>query len=318
MNEINWLHNERYSIKLKGNIMKTVKPAKLLVALILGLGSLTLVASAAYADNGDGKSSDGKSSDGKSSDGKSSDGTTTTTPQGCTSSVVSTCGTNIIQTVCSGSATSSVATDDDKDHDKEKADSDKDNRHSDDDHHGHHQEDDDHHRVSEYSGDKHDLDFGYKYDSDGNFQECSSGSDCKHVDHSERVGESSDGKITICHRMGGAAVTLNVPDDQVNGVKAHGHGDHDFDTIGRCDDDSSTQESLKLAAHGVSSTSSLMGGGGAVSQAACLSSPPGTPVTVNLPNGGTWTGNPPGCNANGISCTIPVAIPNSGGIRTLR
>ncbi len=340
--------------------MNTFKPAKLLVALLLGLGLAT-----AHADNngngygngnGDNKSSSDNSGDNKSSDNKSSGdktGTTATTTPNCTSSIVSACGTNIIRTVCT--TASNVATDTDKDEENEHHDSgrgqDKDSNHKDKNGNSDTYSDDDRISPRHYAGQENESDFDFDYkDSQGNDH---------HVDHSERVGTSPDGKITICHRMGGARVTLDVPDDQVNGVKAHGHGNHDMDSIGKCEDeddsnpdnDAVPRESLKARAQGQTITTA------ATSLSACLAAPAGSTVTVygggsggsggstgtgggnngggsGGGNGGSGGGSGSGsggsggsggtqyqgagCNAPGVSCTIPVAIPNSGGIRTLR
>ena len=307
--------------------MNTVKPAKLLVSLLFGL---SLAASYAHADNngngndnsqsqGDNKSGDNKRGDNKSSGDKTS---TTATPstQGCTTSVVSACGTNVMQTTCTGSAAANVSTDNDKDEGNEHHESgrgeDKDGNHKDKNGHSDTYADDDRISPHHYDGQENESDFDFDYkDAQGNDH---------HVDHSERVGTSPDGKITICHRMGGARVTLDVPDDQVNGVKAHGHGNHDMDSIGKCEDeddsnpdnDAVPRVSLKAKAQGMS-----LGGTGTTtltSISSCLAAPAGAQVTVQLPNGSTWTGAAPGCNASGISCSVPVVTPGGTGVRTLR
>ncbi len=148
------------------------------------------------------------------------------------------------------------------------------------------------------------------------------------VDHSQRMGTSPDNKITICHRMGGARVTLDIPDDQIDGVRAHGHGNHPLDTLGRCqdqEDSSGNDDPAKIAnAVKLSENSSVT-----PSVAGCLAAPAGTNVTVTLAGGSTWTGAAPGCNAPGVFCSVPVggsasgspdfsSGPNRGAVRSIR
>ena len=147
-----------------------------------------------------------------------------------------------------------------------------------------------------------------------------------HVDWSQRMGTSPDGKITICHRMGGARVTLDVPDDQFFGVRAHGHGNHPMDTLGRCEDQedaSGNDDPAKIASAVKLSTNPSV----TPSVAGCLAAPQGTNVTVDFSNGTTWTGASPGCNASGVSCNVPLGAapgapgryaPDRAGVRTLR
>lgn len=227
----------------------------------------------------------------------------------CTSAIVSACGVQIVKSVCTGGAT-----DDDKDEVYE-----------------HHGQDDGHsERTQALDIDESDGKNTFRKDdeiapsaygsqeSNYSYDYTDPHGTAHHVDWSERMGTSSDGKITICHRMGGARVTLDVPDDQVNGVRAHGHGDHDMDTIGRCEDqedpDGSDDPAKIAAAKKLSQNGEISG-----DVAACLSAPGGQTVTVKLPNGASWTGSTPGCNASGVSCNVPVSgIPNRGGVRTLR
>lgn len=226
----------------------------------------------------------------------------------CTGVEVSACGVTIVKTVC----TNSSDTDGDRDEAYE--------RHGSDDGHSArtHSTDidasdgantyrkDDRIPPSAYPGHEHDYDFDYT-DPRG---------EAHHVDESERMGTSPDGKITICHRMGGARVTLDVPDDQIEGVRAHGHGSHEMDTLGRCEeqeDASGNDDPAKIAAATKLSENPRV----TPSLAACLSAPPGTQVSVTLPDGKAWTGSAPGCNVSGVSCSVPVTLPNRGGVRTL-
>ena len=273
------------------------------MALVFGLGSLSLAT--AHADDGEGGDDNGG-------------GANKTVPS-CTGSVVNACGVQIVKSVCTG--LSQASTDDDQDEGNEHHNDD--GRENDDDHRGqhHHSSDDDKTPPAQYSGNQSDLDFNYT-DSHGN---------AHHVDHSQRMGSSPDGKITICHRMGGARVTLDVPDDQVNGVKAHGHGKHDMDTIGRCEDEDEGGDDSRDTVHRAKLSQNPVV---TSSVTACLAAPAGTPITLTIPGNPpvTWTGKAPGCNASGVSCNIPLGgsastptgstLPgngatNRGGVRTL-
>lgn len=239
----------------------------------------------------------------------------------CTGTVISACGLQIVKSVCDPSTSK---TDDDPDEQYEhhliSSGSSVRTQSADIDHtdgKNTYRQDDDI-SPSHYSGQEKSYDFTYT-DPHGNIH---------HVDHSERLGTSPDGKVTICHRMGGARVTLDVPDDQFDGVKAHGHGDHDLDTLGRCEDQedaSGNDDPAKIAAATKLSQKSSV----TSSLAACLSAPAGTNLTVSLSGGTTWTGSAPGCNAPGVFCTVPVggaaggapnfsSGPNRGGVRSLR
>ena len=311
------------------------KPTKLLMALIIGLGSLSL-ASVTYADgggsgdscktgngnncnNGGGNNgNNGKDGEGEGEGGSSSSST-------CTGTVVSACGVQIVKSVCS-TTTQAHEEDDHENEEHQHAESD-DREHDDYDGHGHNDADNDRDSPENHPGQ--DFSFDYHYDSNGNMQVGASSDPSEptiHVNNSEREGTSPDGKITICHRMGGAEVTLDIPDDQINGVKAHGHGDHDMDTIGRCEDEDDNDPSHDTVPRQKLSQSPVV----STSVQACLSAPAGTPITVTLPTGQTWSGNAPGCNASGVSCSVPVGgtptggtlpnngQPNRGGVRTLR
>lgn len=228
---------------------------------------------------------------------------------GCTGTVVSACGVRIVKTVCS----SQTVTDDDKDEPYE--------LHGSDDGHSDRTQSsdidasdgvntyrkDDSIPPSNYPGHERNYNFSYT-DPHG----------VKHdVDWHQRMGTSPDGKVTICHRMGGARVTLDVPDDQINGVRAHGHGNHDLDTLGRCsdqEDSGGNDDPVKIsAAKPLSENSSVSG-----SVTACLTAPAGTSMSVSLPGGSTWSGPAPGCNAAGVSCNVPTAVPSRAGVKTLR
>ncbi|MDD2721175.1 MAG: hypothetical protein PHH47_07705 [Gallionella sp.] len=164
--------------------MKT-KPAKLLMALLLGMGSVAFVATTAYAED----SKDSKDSK-DSGDGKS----TSTAPK-CTGQVISDCGVKFVLTTCTGSTVASSSKDKDG---KDEGD------------------DKNHESKAKDSDGKNDRD---RYDE-------------SHRDHADRSGDAKEGKIAVCHRMGGAAVSLVVANDGW----LSGHSKHALDTVGRCED----------------------------------------------------------------------------------
>ncbi len=298
---------------------------KLLVSLIFGLSTLSL-ASLSYADGKGGGGSCSTGNGNSCNNGHGGDDGGGSSSSSCTGTVVSACGLQIVKSVCSTST--------DAEHDghenEEHEDADSNDRENDKDNNGHAYTTDDRDSPSNHPGQ--DFGFQYYYDSNGNMQEVTGGNSVPAgaqvvtVTNGERLGTSPDGKITICHRMGGAEVTLNIPDDQINGVKAHGHGIHPLDTIGRCEDENDSDPSHDTVPRQKLSQSSNI----TTSVQACLSAPAGTSVTVTLANGQTWSGAAPGCNASGVSCSVPLGgtasggslqgngLPNRGGVRTLR
>lgn len=159
--------------------MKT-KPAKLLMALLLGVGSLSFAATAAFAED----SKDSK--DTKDGETKSSSSAPT-----CTGKVVSDCGVKFVLTTCTGSTASASSGNDEHD-------------------------DTSHESKAKDSNNKNDRD---RYEE-------------SHRDHADRSGDAKEGKIAVCHRMGGAAVSLVVANDGW----LSGHSKHALDTVGRCED----------------------------------------------------------------------------------
>ncbi len=229
---------------------------------------------------------------------------------GCTGTVITACGLQIVKSVC----TNSTATDDDKNeayeiHGQDNGETARTTSQDIDAPDGRNTyKQDDTIPPSAYPGQRHSFNFSYT-DPEGVVH---------NVTYNQRMGTSPDNKITICHRMGGARVTLDIPDDQFFGARAHGHGNHPMDTLGRCEDQedaSGNDDPAKIAAaiklsDNPSVTSSV---------AACLAVPAGTNVNVTLSNGTTWTGAAPGCNSTGVSCKVSVDNgPNRGGVRTLR
>ncbi len=322
------------------------QPAKLLASLIFGLSALSLGTVAYAGGNGgscstggggscnksggsggscnNGGGNGGSCNNGGHEGGDDGGGSSSTS---CTGTVVTACGLQIVKSVCSSST--------DAEHDghenEEHQHAESDDRENDDyDGHGHNNADHDRDSPSNHQGQ--DYSFQYYYDSNGNMQEVTGGSHAPagvqvvNVSNGERLGTSPDGKITICHRMGGAEVTLDIPDDQINGVKAHGHGNHPLDTIGRCEDEDDSDPAHDTVPRQKLDQSPNI----TTSIQSCLSAPAGTPVTVTPPGGAPWTGPAPGCNASGVSCSVPLGgtasgatlqsngLPNRGGVRTLR
>ncbi len=110
-------------------------------------------------------------------------------------------------------------------------------------------------------------------------------------------------KVTICHRMGGARVTIDVDDDGY----FHGHSKHPMDTEGRCEDqddkrgkhtdaDNSGKDVVRIAAPD-------------------CNIPPGAPIVT--PKACPL---PPSCNAVGVTCTLlgTGVRPSRGGVRNMR
>ena len=230
--------------------MKT-KPAKLLMAMMLGMGSLAFVSTSALADD----SKDSK-------DSKDTSGSSSSAPS-CSGRPMTTCGLNIVKITCTGSSISSSS--------KDKS--------------GKDESDDDSHKSK-------DKDSGGKNDRD-RYQE-------SHQDHKDRSNDPNDGKIAICHRMGGAEVSIVVANDGW----LNGHSKHPLDTIGRCadfdkdksDDDSKADKDkdTKISASDVGYSLGVT-----TTQIACLKGPSSTSYTIG---GKTY----PGANLNGPNVSVDI------------
>ena len=170
------------------------KPAKLLMALLLGMGSLAIVSTPAFADD--------------SKDSKDSKDSSSVT--GCTGKVIYDCGVKFVLTTCNGSSIASTSKDKD----------------------GKDESDDDKHESKDKTSDK-DKD---GKDKAGTAKNDHDRNEDTHRDHLDRSAGSEhqegDGKIAICHRMGGAETSLVVANDG----KLSGHSKHALDTVERCED----------------------------------------------------------------------------------
>ncbi len=254
-----------------------VKPAKLLLALLLGAGALAFASTAAFADdskNSDSNSSNSNNSDSKnsnssSSDSKSSDDgkSAVTSSARCSSTLVSACGLKIVKTTCPSNMVSASTKSEERD----------DNSHK-----------------------SKDKDSKSKNDRDYN--------DDMHKDHADHSRDSSGNKISICHRMGGAEVTLTVANDGW----LSGHSKHALDTIGRCDDfdvaknndDKFSKESDKDSKISASDAGYAMGL--TTTQIACLKGSPNSTYTIN--------GTPyPGADLNSGNTAITLQGFGAGG-----
>jgi hypothetical protein len=248
--------------------MKT-KPAKLLMALLLGMGSSAFVASVALADDSK------EAKDSKDSHVSASSAT-------CTGQLVSACGLKVVKTTCTGSTVPSSSKDKD----------------------GKDDTDDSSHLSKDK--DSHDN----KNDRDRN--------DDFHKDHGDHSNDAYGNKISICHRMGGAVVSLTVANDGW----ASGHSKHDLDTIGRCadfdadknSDDAKNSKDDKDKDHKISLSNTGYSMGLTTTQIACLNGSPGSTYTIN---GTTY----PGAGLNSGSFAISIQSvnqgPSRGGARTL-
>jgi hypothetical protein len=224
--------------------MKT-KPAKLLMAMLLGMGSLAIVSTSALAED----SKDSKDS---------KDSNVTASTQRCATNVDTSCGVKVLLTTCSGSSASKDTKSDESDDSKHTS-KDKDSK----------------------TG-KNDRDYNDDMHRD-------------HKDRSQGSNKEADGKISICHRMGGAEVSLTVANDGW----LNGHSKHPLDTIGRCEDfhaakDSDDSKEDKDKDHKISASDAGYAAGLTTTQIDCLSKLTG----------------------NGTS-SISIQSPTRGGARTL-
>lgn len=243
--------------------MKT-KPAKILMGLLLGLGSVALASSPAFADESK-ESKDSKDSKNSSVSASSAK---------CTGQLITACGLKVVKTTCIGSTVASTAKSEEADDDKHKS---------------------------------KDKDSKSKNDRDYN--------DDSHRDHADRSHDSEGSKVSICHRMGGAEVSLTVANDGW----LSGHSKHALDTIGRCADfdaakDSDDSKEDKDRDHKISASDAGYGMGMTTTQVACLKGSTGSNFTIN---GTSYPGA--GLNSGNFSISVQSAAqgPSRGGARTL-
>lgn len=251
--------------------MKT-KPAKLLMAMLLGMGSMAVATTSAFADDNSSSNSSKNSSDSKSSAG-------TPASSQCTDQLVSACGVNVVKTTCSVAPVSSSTKSGESDDSSHKS-SDKDS----------HDNKNDHDRNDDF-----------------------------HKDHRDRSSDSVGNKISICHRMGGAEVSLTVANDGW----ASGHSKHALDTIGRCSDfdsdksnDDSKQEKDKSDVEKNHETKSSLSDAGysmglTLNQIACLKGSPSSSYTIN---GTTY----PGAGFNSSNVTVSLQGTGASGASSSR
>jgi hypothetical protein len=246
------------------------KPAKLLMALMLSIGSIAFVSTAAYAE--DDKSKDTEAKDSKDTETKSS-----STSSSCTTTHMDACSLSIYKTTCTDAATIADI--------KSKAEKSE-------------EKDDDTHKSK-------DKDTKGKNDRD--YVEDS------HKDHANRSSSSEGGKVAICHRMGGAEVSLVVANDGY----LNGHSKHALDTVGRCgdfdDDDRSNSSKDKDTDTKVSASDSGYRQRITQSIVACLKGDEGSIHTIN---GNSYT-SPGGLNAAGVTITFGNKT-SRGGARIVR
>lgn len=222
----------------------------------------------------------------------SKDTTSTPTPTGCTGKWVVACGITVFQTTCTSNVIPSTS--------KDKS--------------GKDESDDEAHKSKEKDTDS-------KGKEGKNDRERF---DESHRDHADRSNDPDDGKIAVCHRMGGAEVSLVVANDGW----LSGHSKHALDTIGRCsdfDDDKSKDDSKEekdksddeKSRERKSSASDVgYAKGLTIGQISCLKGPTTTSYTIG---GTTYPGA--GLNSPNTTFTFPSTGPSQGpsrgGARTL-
>lgn len=205
----------------------------------------------------------------------------------CTGELITACGIKVVKAKCTGSSVSSNIQ--------------REEENDDDDHH--HADHDSNRKDGSHSKNDHD----YNDDSQRDHKDRSTGSD-----------KEGDGKISICHRMGGAEHSLLVANDGW----ASGHSKHALDTIGRCEDFESRKNSDDLKNsdddhekdHKIAISDAAYSMGLTTTQIACLKGSPNTPFTINgVSNPGA------GLNSSNFSISIQSANqgPSRGGARTL-
>ena len=209
--------------------MKT-KPPALLLALLFGLGSISIATAPAFAESDQEK----KDKDTKESSGSTTGSNTTS----CTSKVNNSCGVTVILTSCTNVTTPGASKDKDGKDEKD----DRDHKSKDKDSHG-----------------KNDRDYN----------------DESHKDHVDRSKDAEGNKVAICHRMGGASVSLVVANDGW----LSGHSKHVLDTIGRCEDfdEAKDDDARKNSDKKISASDAGYKAGLTPKQIDCLSGLGGTP-----------------------------------------
>lgn len=130
--------------------------------------------------------------------------------------------------------------------------------------------------------------------------------------HVDRSNDMLGSKVSICHRMGGAEVTLLVANDGW----LSGHSNHPLDTIGRCADfDAEQADSTKKDSdRKISASTSGYSMGLTPNQIACLKGSPSSQFTIN---GKTYPGAGLNSSAFSISVQPTGQGPSRGGARSL-
>ncbi|MDO9012867.1 MAG: hypothetical protein Q7U78_13845 [Gallionella sp.] len=270
--------------------MKT-QPANLLLALMLGFASMAFVSTSVLAGSSEDSKKEQEDKDKEDKEDKdkkdkedkdakdTKDAKDSSDSASCTSKLIKACALDVIQTTCpeGKQPTSTIKGKDGKGEsdDKEHTSKDKDS-------------------VTN----KNDRD---RYEE-------------SRVDHKDRS-NTKDGKIAICHRMGGARVSLVVANDGW----LNGHSKHALDTIGRCEDfdDAKNDDSKKDSDKKISASDAGYSRGFTPSQIDCLTGPTNSTYTIN---GKSYPGAIPVGKASTTTITIPSSNQGSsrGGVRTLR
>lgn len=258
--------------------MKTTT-SKLLLAL-------TMCFSVAAVHAGDDKGD--KSGKYSSKEKTSTKSTNVASPESCSSVVVATVCGPIQKTTCTSTAGSTAfdaaekskeaeRTKNDKDHTKDNSGDRKDHTER------QHDDKDDLYKKRDQTKDSPD---GYRWEQE----------------NSNKVKQS---KVTICHRMGGANVTLTVDDDGYY----HGHSKHPLDSLGKCEDQDDKNGKYKAGTKNGKDIESIAKDAAtpAAATTACANQGGVAGVTIAA-----------GCNVAGVTCAPINARPSRGGGRTVR
>lgn len=254
--------------------MKTTT-SKLLLALTM---CFSVAAAHAEGDNSNKYSSKEKTS---------TKSTNVTSPETCGSVVVATACGPIQKTTCSSTGGSSVYVEAEKSKEAEQ-----------------HKNDKDH--TKDNSGDRKDHTERQHDDNDSLYKgrdKTKDRSDGYRWEQTNSNGVKQD-KVTICHRSGGANVTITVDDDGY----FHGHSKHVLDSLGKCEDQDDNNGKYKSGNKNSKAIESLSKDAATASAApACTAAGGVVGVTAGL-----------GCNTAGVTCAPINARPSRGGGRTVR
>ncbi|MDD2776909.1 MAG: hypothetical protein PHU06_13215 [Gallionella sp.] len=240
-------------------------PSKLLLAL-----TLCFSVAAAQADENKYENKDNKNKE-------STKSTNVKSPDACSSVVLATACGSIQKTTCTTTGSTTKISDAEKSKESEEHKNDKDN-------------------TKDNSGDRKDHTEREHSDNDSSYQ------------HRDRTKDKSDGyrweqtnsngvkqdKVTVCHRSGGANVTITVDDDGWY----HGHSKHILDSLGKCEDQDDKAGKYKS--------------GGKNNKDVEYIYKDASSSTTSIASCAT------GCNVAGVTCKVINTRPSRGGAKVVR